>query len=605
MEQESMSDEDRISLSRRKIIGSALSVGAAGAVGGLGTRALLWDEEKFGSPDTPNLLQGGELDLKVDWEVRYYDWVENTEQLIAQNELTDQPGPLINLTDVKPGDVMEATLSAHIFGNPAFLGWHYLEHVDSDNGITEPEDKVNGHTPDDSDGDPFVNTEPASGPGTLAHTPASITDLSDPNVTEEDLANLLVSEQGDVNIVSDSVSYTGASAAAGTFSGASDVLGLESGIILSSGNVNDIIGPNEESNTTTNFGNPGDSDLDGLIPGYDVFDATTLEFEFEVPEGAEKVYFSYVFGSEEYTEWVESAYNDVFGFFLNGENIASVPNPDGPGETAASINNINTEDNPSLFINNDIYDDQANVSEELDTEMDGFTVILDVDGEVVTDGTNKLKLGIADAGDRILDSWVLIEGGSLSTEPPSESTDGELDDVMRCVMWHDDGNNIPEEIWTGETDLGDPGPEEDLDEATEESYIMELGKAGNPSDVFDVEADETIFAGTLAETSNEITFNANNAIAGESSDTFQESWCYQNSVTEQIGVLCWVPRDIPGVNDNVIQTDRLEFEFGFNAIQCRHNVADDGGPINGTLSGADAGNTSVSPEASTDSTQQR
>jgi hypothetical protein len=77
-----------------------------------------------------------------------------------------------------------------------------------------------------------------------------------------------------------------------------------------------VVGPNTFSNITTYNGQPGDSDLDSLIPGFATFDATVLEFDF-VPSTS-VISFQYVFGSEEYNEFVNSAQNNVFGFFVNG-----------------------------------------------------------------------------------------------------------------------------------------------------------------------------------------------------------------------------------------------------------------------------------------------
>ncbi len=58
-----------------------------------------------------------------------------------------------------------------------------------------------------------------------------------------------------------------------------------------------------------------------------------------------------MWGSEEYSENIDSPYNDVFAFFLNNENIAKLS--DG---TNVGINSVNHHNNSQLFISNDMND---------------------------------------------------------------------------------------------------------------------------------------------------------------------------------------------------------------------------------------------------------
>ena len=128
------------------------------------------------------------------------------------------------------------------------------------------------------------------------------------------------------------VQYTGAAAAIGTFAGAAQI-GLNSGIILSSGAVTNINGPNTNPAAQLNNGTPGDADLNARIPpGQNCIqeptasrtcDAAALEFDF-VPAGS-VVSFQYVFASEEYNEFVNSSFNDVFAFLISGPGI--LPDP--------------------------------------------------------------------------------------------------------------------------------------------------------------------------------------------------------------------------------------------------------------------------------------
>jgi hypothetical protein len=208
---------------------------------------------------------------------------------------------------------------------------------------------------------------------------------------------------------------SGNNASAGLFSGGIAAgIGLESGIVLSTGFITNVTGPNEYAGITGVLDLPGDTDLNALIPGYSTFEATILEFEF-VPL-FDTLYISFVFGSEEYNEWVGSPYNDVFGFFLNGQNIALVP---GTGDRI-SINNINNNNNSEYFIDND------QRPGPFCNEMDGYTILMTAMGVVTPGETQTIKLAIADAGDRSFDSWVFIgtEGFSgIDPDDPDDPTD--------------------------------------------------------------------------------------------------------------------------------------------------------------------------------------
>jgi hypothetical protein len=244
----------------------------------------------------------------------------------------------------------------------------------------------------------------------------STSDLN--TVTANDLANTLVGPGVSVS----NVTYTGANVAGGTFAGGTGIIGFEEGVVLSSGNVASVVGPNTVDNATTQNGTAGDADLNALVAPRVTNDAAVLEFDF-VPD-ADKVFFEYVFSSEEYNEWVNSNFDDVFGFFVNGTNCAVV------GTDRVSINTINngnpfgagTITNPHLYINNDLSDGGG----AIDTQMDGLTVVLTCEAAVTPNATNHMKLAIADTTDLILDSNVFIKEGSLSTTPPGENTCGEV-----------------------------------------------------------------------------------------------------------------------------------------------------------------------------------
>jgi len=245
-------------------------------------------------------------------------------------------------------------------------------------------------------------------------SPTIVADLT--TLAATDLVDVLIGSGPDAPSISN-VTFTGADIAAGTFSGGMDAIGFDNGIILSSGNITYVEGPNISDGTSMNNGLAGDADLDGLIPGYYTNDATVLEFDFEC-EYLQVISFEYVFASEEYNEWVGSSFNDVFGFFVNGVNIALIPET----TTPVSINNVNCG-NPydpltigsycEFFRNNDLSDGGG----AIDTEMDGLTEVFYATASI-NPGVNHIKLAIADAGDWVLDSDVFIKGESFVCLPP-------------------------------------------------------------------------------------------------------------------------------------------------------------------------------------------
>lgn len=237
------------------------------------------------------------------------------------------------------------------------------------------------------------------------------TNLATPAATAAELLHCLLGP----NITVTNATLIAAPQAAGTFVGALGVLGFDQGIILSSGDINTLTGPNTGDATSTANTGIGDPDLQSLVPGYTTYDAAVLEFDFTC-SSTQNVVFQYVFGSEEFNEWVDTPYNDVFGFFLNGVNIAVAPAGCSGAGSPVSINNVNCGNpyigsgpNCNCFRCNSIPDCAAPVN----TELDGLTQVFFATG-TIQPGTNHIKIAIADCGDQVLDSDVMIRCQSFT-----------------------------------------------------------------------------------------------------------------------------------------------------------------------------------------------
>ncbi|MCL2417189.1 MAG: T9SS type A sorting domain-containing protein [Bacteroidales bacterium] len=221
---------------------------------------------------------------------------------------------------------------------------------------------------------------------------------------------------------------------------------FESGLVLSTGGLVSIEGPNQFDN---GVGLPpitapeGDADLQILVGN--VTNVSVLEFDF-VPT-SNVIQFRYVFASEEYLSFVNSAFNDVFGFFIsgpgisgnftnNGVNIATLPTTTS-GTDIVSINNVNwgtrsfsTHNcavptdlgavNPNYYINipGSWFQTGCPMSASDSTlfrsmEFNGRTVVLTATVNVIPCSTYRIRLAIGNAGDQSFQSGVFLEAHSF------------------------------------------------------------------------------------------------------------------------------------------------------------------------------------------------
>lgn len=217
----------------------------------------------------------------------------------------------------------------------------------------------------------------------------------------------------------------------GSFTATGSNLGLSAGVILASGLAQDAA--NDAAFFASTPNNTGsDPDL-ALLANQTINDRAVLEFDF-VPVG-DTVKFRYVFGSEEYPEYVCTTFNDAFGFFLSGPgisgpyqnnaiNIALVPNssipiaintvnPGVPGTSGGTAATCAAAD-PN-WQNNSIY--YVNNGTGTTVAYDGFTVVLTARWPVQCGQTYHIKMAIGDGSDSAFDSGVFLEAGSFTSTP--------------------------------------------------------------------------------------------------------------------------------------------------------------------------------------------
>lgn len=150
-----------------------------------------------------------------------------------------------------------------------------------------------------------------------------------------------------------------------------------------------------------------------------VTDGCVLEFDFIA--AGDSVSFNYVFGSDEYETYVNTQYNDVFAFFLSGPgitgpydspagfpggavNIAGVPESD--PNLPVTISSVNSQTNSAYYIDN-----QSNNG----VCVNGYTQPFVAEYAIQCGETYHIKLAIADGTDTSLESIVVLEEGSFSS----------------------------------------------------------------------------------------------------------------------------------------------------------------------------------------------
>jgi hypothetical protein len=278
---------------------------------------------------------------------------------------------------------------------------------------------------------PTASSSPSSRPtldvetstARIASAGQSVTDLN--ALTPEDLVDALVGQ----GVTTSNAVYTGNPDGAGVFSGfEEDVVGFASGLVLSTGEVVTVPGPNESESESGWLEEYGDADLDALL-GSETIDASVLTFEF-VPSTSQLV-MEFVFASEAYSEYSEHDFHDVVGIFVNEINCALTPGEDPVPVSVATINGGSPlgidPQRPELYRDNTPLlgggDPPIPPSSPIDIEADGLTKVLQCISPVVANQTNTMKLAIADAQDEESqdeesedyqwDSQVFIRSGSV------------------------------------------------------------------------------------------------------------------------------------------------------------------------------------------------
>ena len=182
-------------------------------------------------------------------------------------------------------------------------------------------------------------------------------------------------------------------------------LGFSSGLIIATGDIQNALGPNDDSGSEISISNSMTCpELQALVSD-ELYYPAVLEFDFLTT--SDQVTFNYMFASEEYPEFVGMGYNDVFGFFVTDlttnqtTNVARIPNTTLP----VSIDNVN-DYSYSQYYHDTEYSSYI--------QYDACVGPLAATFSVVPCRLYHMKLAVSNAGDNLYGSAVFLEGQSFT-----------------------------------------------------------------------------------------------------------------------------------------------------------------------------------------------
>ena len=203
----------------------------------------------------------------------------------------------------------------------------------------------------------------------------------------------------------------------GYFNNNNTTFPLDEGIVLTTGKLSDVSGPNANILSEGPSSWAGDQDLELHTNTRNTFNATSIEFNF-VPT-SNTIRFEYVFASEQYLLTGTASqchYTDAFAFLLkntttNGAviNLATVPNTNTP----VTSSTIRGNGGLCPAVNAQYFGSYNTINSPI--AYNGNTVPLVAQATVIPGNTYHIKIVIADQGNQLYDSAVFLRANSFES----------------------------------------------------------------------------------------------------------------------------------------------------------------------------------------------
>lgn len=236
---------------------------------------------------------------------------------------------------------------------------------------------------------------------------------------QELIEDILINSDCISNVVVTNVvggNFGGTDQSYGYFDATGTSFPITSGLVLSTGRLSNVPGPNTSLSDDDASGWSGDADLETALGENNTYNATVLEFDFQ--SISNQISFRYLFASEEYQEGDANTcqYSDLFGFLIrpasasNYTNIALVPGTNTPVKVTTVHSGIPGSCQP---INENYFGGWNNSVAPIN--FNGQTAVLTASANIIPNETYHVKLVIADEANYRYDSAVFLEAGSFTS----------------------------------------------------------------------------------------------------------------------------------------------------------------------------------------------
>jgi predicted ribosomally synthesized peptide with SipW-like signal peptide len=625
-----MTDDDTTGLSRRRLLGSVATIGGAAALGGAGSMAFFSDTETYAN----NRLVAGELDLKVDFEEHYVDWIGSEAEFARMPEEGEEADYFLPGFDVATGSeafpidgemLPGASIAPLSDSQPIELVWTQGETAEEGQDLFWDASSIEAYPDADNDGiQDQEEGEPVFPDGqsiceTDSDTPALLssdlrtsgtvkgqtTEPGDPVISLEDVKP---GDFGEVTLSFHLCDNPGYVSLFGDLRSAA-----ENGINEAEGADPDEDGDADSTDPedvelldtvlTRVWRDDGDNQVDQITGELDVVCLIDISGSLDDDE----------------LDSLQAGINEFITALDDSEADAQV----GTLEFGDVIQNVNTLQDPSTL--------SVDVADQDSSRDTPLAPALDIGDQLVNDGPNardeatKVVVPFTDGGPNYENTS--YSGGGF-TAPRDDSTAG---------VWTLDGDNdgdydggtansavdtselqetadVADAVRMDGTQIFTVNVGEDPDQALGGGAANQFGNlsqylanfiADNPGQAIDVGvgdlsdladqlvelvtvSEEVLFFGTLRQALDVLSQPAglplNGDIPAEEGGGASEINCFEASTTQYIGFEWWLPLN----HGNQIQSDSVSFDLGFYTEQCRHN--DGISNVRRTDGGVDDGN---------------